>query len=369
MRTRANRLGLWRTLSTGLLVGAAAIMMIPLVGAAGSERLGYDFRTGYLPAAESVRVSGSPYVTPDIETAEGRLPYVYPPLLAIALVPLTALPVDVAAVLGVLGSLAALIGALAVVGVRDVRCYAAVLVWAPGWNSLEMANVSAGLALAVALAWRFRASMWRLAIVLGLAISTKLFLWPLLAWAIATRRFRAAGLAAAIGLVVSTTTWAAIGFEGLTSYPDQLGRIQVEDSYSIVGLATRFGYGSNVGYVLMAIVGGALLGAMVNFGRHGDELRAFTCAIAAALALTPVVWQHYLVLFAVPLALARPRFSAIWLLPIVLWMSPRVGNGDGLEPFLPAFVALVILVVLLARPRDEAPLIQAPRTEGVPISP
>jgi hypothetical protein len=343
-------------------------MMIPLVGAAGSEKLGFDFRRGYLPAAESVRVGGSPYVSLETEAADGRLPYVYPPQLAIALVPLTALPVDVAAVLAFLGSLAALIGALAVVGVRDVRCYAAVLVWAPGWNALEMANVSAALALALALAWRFRATIWRLAILLGLAISTKLFLWPLLAWAIATRRFRAAGLAAAIGLVVSLTAWAAIGFEGLISYPDQLGRIQVEDSYSIVAMATRFGYEPNVGHVLMAIVGVALLGAMVNFGRHGDDFRAFTCAIAAALAVTPVVWQHYLVLFAVPLALARPRFSVIWLLPIVLWVSPRVGNGDGLEPFMPAFVVLVLLVVLLARPRDEAPLAQAPRTESVPAT-
>ena len=355
MTTHVNRLGLRRTLSTGLLVGAAAIMMIPLLGAAGSEQLGYDFRRGYLPAAESLRVSGSPYVTQEIETADGRLPYVYPPQLAIALVPLTALPVDVAAVLAFLGSLAALIGALAVVGVRDVRCYAAVLVWTPGWNALEMANVSAALALALALAWRFRAKVWRLAILLGLAISTKLFLWPLLAWAIATRRFRAAGLAAAIGLVVSLTAWAAIGFDGLRSYPDQLSRIEIRDSYSIVGITEELGFGPTVGHVLTVIVGGALLGLLVSLSRRGDELGAFTCGIAAALAFTPVVWQHYLVLLVVPLAIARPRFSAVWLLPIVLWVSPRAGNGDGLQTLLPALIALAVTFVILAHRGGERP--------------
>lgn len=344
--TRAS-LGRSRTVSTGVLIGVAAIMMVALVAAYGSERLGYDFRAGYLPAAESVRVSGSPYVTPEVQTADGRLPYVYPPQLAIAFVPLTAISADVAAALAFLAAFCALMGALALVGVRDLRCYAAVLIWAPGWNALEMANVTAALTLALALAWLYRATIWRLAIVLGLAISTKLFLWPLLVWAIYTRRFRAAGFAVAIGLAVPLTAWAAIGFEGFISYPDQLGRIPVEDSYSIVSVTMGLGYESVVGFVLMAIVGVALLGTLVHLGRQGDELRAFICGIAAALVFTPVAWQHYLALLAVPLALA----SAIWLLPALLWISPRDGHGEGLEPFLPALVAVVLLVVMLARPR------------------
>ena len=35
--------------------------------------------------------------------------------------------------------------------------------------------------------------------------------------------------------------------------------------------------------------------------------------LAASLVLTPVVWPHYLVLLLAPLALARPRLSALWL--------------------------------------------------------
>jgi alpha-1,2-mannosyltransferase len=340
----SGALGGLRTLTTALLLAGAVILLCGLVLAAGSVRLGYDFRESYLPAAQAVWDGGSPYV------ADAPLPYVYPPQLALALVPLTALPVDVAAFVAFLGALAALMGALAVLGVRDVRCYAAVVLWAPGWNALEMANVSAVLALALAVAWRYRDATWGTALALGLAISSKLYLWPLLLWTAATRRFAVTLLAISIGVGVTLAAWAVIGFAGLTSFPDQLDKIQFDDSYSIVGMAQALGYEPVVGRVVTALVGAALLGAVVFSGRRGNDLEAFTWSIAAALVLTPVVWQHYLVLLIVPLALARPRFSALWLLPILIWVSPRdQTNGEGLEPFIPTFVAAALVALLLIR--------------------
>jgi hypothetical protein len=118
--------------------------------------------------------------------------------------------------------------------------------------------------------------------------------------------------------------------------------------------------GDSAGRLLMAIGGGALLLTAILLGRRGDDRRAFTCAIAAALVLTPVVWMHYLALLAVPLALARPRFSAVWLLPIVLWVCPRSENGDGLQTFLPAIVSAVLVGVILARERPRRSSVPAP---------
>jgi alpha-1,2-mannosyltransferase len=341
-------LGLSRTLVTAALVATAVVLLIGLFGATGSEKLGHDFRAAYFPAAEAIRDGESPYATPD--DTEWWLPYVYPPQLAMAVLPTTALGKDLAALLAVLACIGAVSLALALVGVRDARCYAAVVLWAPAWNAFEMANVSALLALGLALAWRFRITVWPLATTLGLAVSTKLFLWPVLVWAVVRGRGKAAALAVAIGAAVSLATWAAIGFDGFASYPDQLDRIDSQSSYSIRAMAVELGYTETVGTIVMALVGGALLVATVSLGRRGDDVRAFTCVIAASLALTPVVWQHYLVLLVVPLALSRPRFGAIWLLPALLWLSPRAGNGEGLEPFLPAIVATILLVVLLTRP-------------------
>lgn len=355
---RANRanpaLGWWRILFMGVLFAAAGILVVGILVTVRSGNPGWDFRFAYLEAAESVLEGRSPYPSVDDAVLEEDRGYVYPPQLALAFIPFTALPVDVAAGIAVITSLAAVLAALAVVGVRDVRCYAAVLVWAPAWNAIENANVSAALTLVVALAWRYRATVWPLAAALGLAVSTKLFLWPLIVWAVATRRLRAAWLALALGLAVTFASWAAIDFKGLTAYPalvSRISEIQAERSYSIPGMAAALGFDPVVGEALMLIAGAALLGIGVNFGRRGDDRRAFTCAIAASLALTPIVWQHYLAILVVPLALARPRFSALWLLPAVLWLSPREGNGDGLEPFLPALVVLLLVAVLLARPR------------------
>jgi hypothetical protein len=157
-----------------------------------------------------------------------------------------------------------------------------------------------------------------------------------------------------LGAAVTLGSWAAIGFEGLLDYPDRLRIIEFSESYSIVGMVVELGLAEWVGRTVAALVGVGLLVLLVVRARRGDDLGAFTCAIAAAMAFTPVVWQHYLVLLAVPLAVARPRFSAIWLLPIVLWVVPRAGNGDLFQPFLPAVVAGVIVVVLLSRRSVEA---------------
>ena len=52
----------------------------------------------------------------------------------------------------------------------------------------------------------------------------------------------------------------------------------------------------------------------------------------------------------VPMAIARPRFSALWLLPILLWTSPKPGYAEGFQTFPPAIVATILLAVLLSRP-------------------
>jgi hypothetical protein len=342
------------TVSRGVLVGIAAMFLTSLVVATGSERLGFDFRANYLMATDLLRETGSPYVPAGKPLEEGQLPYVYPPQLAFVLVPLTALSKDAACFLAFVVSLVALLGALAVVGVRDVRCFAAVLIWAPGFNALEMANISACLALAVALVWRYRSSVLRSSLLLGITASTKLFLWPLLVWTIVERRYSTACLAAATGVVVTIGAWGAIGFDSFTSFPDQLARIPFETSYSIPAMTVALGGSDALGAALSAIVGGALLGAVVVLGRRGDEFRAFTCAIAASLALTPVVWQHYLVLLAVPLGIALPRFSPIWLAPVLLWVSPRAGNGEGFETFVPAAVTVTVFALILLTPRKTA---------------
>lgn len=340
-------LGRGRTLLTGVLVAVAAVLLAALFAAIGSDRLAADFNGSYLEAAEAVRMGGTPYGGDD------AFPYLYPPLLAELAVPLTLVPHEIASAFALVASLAAVMGALALVGVRDLRCYAAFAIWAPVWNVLEMANATALLALLAGLVWRYRARTWTSAGVLGFSLALKFVLAPLLLWMWATRRARAALLAVGVGVVALIASWAAVGFAGLTSYSDQVGKLEFSDSYSLLGIAQALDSGPVAGRLAMIAGGLGLLLAVVVLGRRGDEVRAFTCAIVAALVLAPVVWLHYLVLLAVPLGISRPRFAPIWLLPIVLWMCPRAGHGDGLQPFVPALVVAALFAVLMVHPGPE----------------
>ena len=57
-------------------------------------------------------------------------------------------------------------------------------------------------------------------------------------------------------------------------------------------------------------LGAGLLALCWREGRRGFDERSLALALAAALALSPIVWLHYFVLLLVPIALARRTFGA-----------------------------------------------------------
>ena len=208
-----------------------------------------------------------------------------------------------------LASLAALIGALALVGVRDVRCYAAVCHLGAG---VERARDGA-TCRAAARAWRWRSSggfatrLWRPAAALGVAVSVKLFLWPLLVWALARR----AGPTGAVGPRVGGDADACARGRSIGSPASVVPRAALRDrtsarSYSLIAdVAAALGFGPWSDAWRCSLSAEALLVAVARVGAPGRRDRLVHAARSvAALALSPVVWLHYLVLLAVPLAIA-----------------------------------------------------------------
>lgn len=372
MRSAADAPGSWSPTrpspsragpGTVVLVAFAVVTTLALVLLSfGEGLLAWDVRYAYLPAAEAVLDGESPYPALDDPILEDQKGYVYPPQLVVALLPFASLPVDLVALLAFAAMLGLVGLTLHVLGVRDVRCYAAAVLWVPTVSGYLLGNVSIPLALAVAIVWRYRDAVWPPAVSLGLAVSAKLLLWPLLVWTLATRRLRATAWAVVLGVGVTVAAWAAIGFDGVGGYPDLLRRlseIQSGNSYSLVGIASTLGLGEGVGRGAALVVGGALLVACVLYARRGDDVRSFTCAVVATLALSPIVWLHYLVVLLVPLAIARPRFSVLWLLPILLWVSPRPGYAEGIQTFVPAIAVAILVAFLLARPRRRSATAEA----------
>lgn len=331
---------------------AAAFLLV--AGVAGN--LGWDLRYAYLPAAEAVWAGGSPYPALDDPILEAQKGYVYPPQLAVALAPLSGAPVVVLVPIAVGALLALVVLTLRILEVRDPRCYAAAFASVPVLGAASFANLSIPLALALALAWRYRRRAVA-GLALGLAMSAKLVLWPTLLWAGGLRRWGVAATAVASALLVTGVAWAAIGFQGLRGYPallERLTEIQAERSYSLLGVASALGLPASLGRATALLVGLSLLAACLLLARRGDDFRALASAVAASLALSPIVWMHYLVALFVPLAIARPRFSWLWLLPLLLWLSPRPGYAEGAQQLLPALVAASILACILVRPGERA---------------
>jgi hypothetical protein len=85
--------------------------------------------------------------------------------------------------------------------------------------------------------------------------------------------------------------------------------------------------------------------------RPNGEAKALGLAVIAALIASPIVWPHYFVLLFVPIALASPRLSPLWLLPLptVLIVDSQTKGLVGVVPWL-----LLIAAVGIALCRREA---------------
>jgi hypothetical protein len=329
----------------------------------------FDLRLAYIPAAEDVLRGASPYPGLHDAALAGEHAYVYPPLLAFLVTPFTLLPAPAASVVAVLLLVAALGATLHLLGVRDWRCYGALLAWGPVFDGLQVASVSVALALLVALAWRFRERGLASGSVVGLVVALKLFLWPLAVWSFATGRLRAALGAIAVAALAIFVPWGAVGFAGLTEYPAllrKLAALEQHEGFSLVSAFASVGASTAAARALALALGLALLLGCARAGRRGADARAFVLALAAALALTPIAWQHYFVVLAVPLAVVRPRFSAAWLIPVVGWVG-YVARDEPLARSATVLAAagLVVLLVRLTGERDRRPArTVALRSEG-----
>ena len=318
------------------------------VDAVGDDAVATDFRQ-FHRAAELILSGENPYrETVDSLAAWGG-PYPYPPLPALLAAPFTAFPVDVAGVLVMAVLLAVALSTLYVLGVRDWRCYGLLLLWPPIISAIQTGNVTLWFALAAAITWRYRDRTLARAVSVGVTLAAKFFLWPLVVWLAATRRVASAALAVGIGAALLVLSWATLGFAGMRDYPDLLRRLEEtvgEDSYTahIVGLDV--GLPSALARGLWLGVGVGVLAAVVWLGRRGDERGAFILAIAASLALTPIVWLHYFALLAVVVAVAQPRLGYLWFVPLGMIFTPGSGHPSPRETL--ATLAVLSITIALA---------------------
>jgi hypothetical protein len=294
----------------------------------------------------------------DIVTGHSPYPFVYPAPAAFLMVPFGLLPWKLAVIAFTLVLIGSLVLALRLLGVKDWRCYGAALACVPMTSSLTIGTLGPLLLLATAAAWRYRDRRLAVAAAVVGAVVTKLFLWPLVIWLIATKRFRTAGMTVALGIATVFGSWAALGFDGLREYPHRISRVaglEQEKSFSPFALVRSLGLSTTATQITFALLTLAAIAAivMVARGRDGDR-RAFVAAVAVGLALSPIVWLHYLVLLFAPIALYRRSLSVAWILPLAFWVIPGP-ESHGSPILIMAALALSICAVALAMRRADVP--------------
>jgi hypothetical protein len=304
------------------------------------------------PSAELLATAGD-HLDPEGIREVFRFPY--PAGAAVALAPFGALGFETAAAVWSAALIVSLLASLWILGVRDWRVLAVVATSAPVISSVRLGTLTPVLVLLLAVLWRWRDNRWIAGGALALAISLKLFLWPLVVWLALTRRYAAAAIALVAAAVSTIAAWAAIGFDGLADYPELVRRLTdvvADRGYSLVALGVEAGLPRGGAELLPWIVGIALLAVVAAPARRGEsEQFTFSLMVLAAIALTPIVWLHYFALLVIPLALFRPRFAMAWALLWLFWLTPVQENeGDLWRVLLAAAITSAVFVWTWWRP-------------------
>jgi Glycosyltransferase family 87 len=277
----------------------------------------------------------------DIVTGHSPYPFVYPAPAAFLMVPFGLLPWKAAVVAFSLFVIGALFLTLRLLGVRDWRCYGVALASLPCLSSVTIGTLSTAIALGAAAAWRYRDRRFVAAAAIVFVVVTKLFLWPLVFWLIATRRFRTALTTVVMGIVVVLGSWAMLGFDGMLQYPRHLGHIAgLEQARSYSPFAAMQMLGASTHTAHLALYGLTVLGIAAIFviarGHDGDR-RSFVATLAVALMLSPIVWLHYLVLVFVVIALYQRRLGVAWMAPFLYWLLPGQDSHGSLALIVRAY--------------------------------
>ena len=349
--------GGYRAAATRLLpialavVGVLGLVAIAILGASSAGR-GYDFQA-YWDAGERLLGGGSAY---DPSTLAGPYSpgphglYLYPPPLAVLLLPLHVLGYPAAETLWVAVRIVALAAACWLLPVsRPIRL--AVLgttaLSDPALLDVNLGNVSIVVLLLAAGGWRY---LERPAgsFMVALAIALRAPMAALLVWPTLRRRWKPVVWTLVSGGILVLVTLPVVGISGYADYLRVLGNLRsplgaLHDSD--LGSAV-LALGASPEIAGIALIGGyAIAGVAIVLSLRRDAEVGYVVAATAALLLSPVMWPHYLVLLALPAALiAARRWPAAVALPLLGWLP---------EMFLPFVVVAATIAPLALRPTDQ----------------
>ncbi|MCU0484042.1 MAG: DUF2029 domain-containing protein, partial [Chloroflexi bacterium] len=309
-------------LGVAILVGATLLFI-------GSTGFGYDFQA-YDAAARRLAAGGPLYPPGTVEAynagAYSGL-YLYPPPLAVLLVPLTALPVETATVAWLVGRLALLAIGCALLPVRrEVRLalWFVASISFPVLYDLNLGNLSVVLFFLGAVAWRWNGSpLAGAAIALAVAVRYPFGLVGI-AW-ILTRRTRSIAGAVITGGALFALTLPIVGIDGWLDYVTILRGLEDVSTgphnFTLGSALEMLGIGAPWPTVAMLAGLAGAVAAVAEAGRRRDPELAVVVALAGTVLFAPFFHPHYLVALLIPAAYVANR-GHWWglLLPLLGWL-------------------------------------------------
>ena len=310
-------------------------------------------------AGREIRAGVDPYPplgAPDLGTTHQL---VYPYLAAFPFLVFGFFSWPVAGALFFALSARAVTGAVWAAGYRDPLAAPLLLLSSVTIIGLQIGSLNALFLFGLVLAWRWRDRPWVPGVVVGVLITAKLFLLPVLAWLLLSRRPRAALVAAGLPAVL-IGLGLSIGPIGPADYVQLLGELSASEEgkgASVTAYFVAHGAGELARPVTAVLAGGLVLAAWGLYRRGHDERIVYAASIGAALVLSPIVWAHYLVLLAAPLLVLGARRAALVWFAATSWLLYLPHGVPALLPaeVLPWVPALAVLVAtaawVLDRPR------------------
>lgn len=282
---------------------------------------GHDF-SAYWLAGRNVLEGASVY-TPDQLAgpypSQEQYRYLYPPFLALAVTPLSALFADYRLANWAWAALCAAAGLAAVVGVARAEGFrgrralvllvGATLAMPPVVGDLAIGNVNMLLLGLVGAAWvALRRGTPRAEIaagaLVGVATLIKVFPALIVVWFIITGRWRAAGASAFVAGGLALATLPVTGLQPWLDYPIVLANL-APPSDTTHTLAPAVWLGDFIGFTpARLLVGLAGLGVVVWSARSQPAAVSFAVAVVVSLLVAPALYHHYLALAVLPLIVA-----------------------------------------------------------------
>jgi hypothetical protein len=352
-----------------LVVSGTVIVVLAWMLIQGAERTagwGFDFRA-YYDAAVRFVATGTPYQT---ETLSGPFQpgpsglYLYTPLPALLVVPLTWLGLSGATLVWLFIRLGLLVAACALMPVQRWVRFATLgvaILSAQFLFDLNLGNVSLIVTFFAVVAWR-----WLDRPIGGVAVAASITIRPAMGviwlWWIVRRRWQAVAWTVIGGAAI---VLASLPFTGpdpwlqfvtvLRNVSDVMG---TQNNVDLGSTALAMGFSPEAS-TLALFAGYALAVAATLISLRRDREISFAVTLMATLLLSPLMWNHYLTNLIVPAALLASRGRRWGLfVPLLGWLPPVL---------LPVVAIIGMLVPFLAPDRGVPALaLRADEPESIP---